>query len=286
VVARRVRALAGVEVRIGDLRYEILSSRFVGRDIEAGPRASPYLRLPSLTVELALLSGLDGRTVNSIEASGARIAIASGWLGRKLRQRAHRALNVRAARLTRARIALACDGGQQIVLDGVDLVVSDLVLPPAEEGAPLRASGALRLKVQRVLIGSLVLEGASAEGKRAGDRLELKLRARGLGGKILLAGKVGLGSRIGPLELKGSADLKPAGADGPRVWGAVSLRGKSPSAVVLEGKLRSSAPLAARVGGRASGASGGKLEGPSLLQLRVRVGRRELRGTLDDWRLR
>ncbi len=279
VVARRARELTGTEVRIGELRYELIGSRFVGAKIEAGPKASPYLRLPSLIVELALLSG-GGRTITSIEADGARASIPGEWLGRALRRgRAHGALVVKSVKVRNGRLAIRLGAGRApILLEGVELALSELTIPGGAAGDPLRASAKLKLTVNRVTVGKLELRSLALSGKLDGETLSLELKAGGLGGSVRLAGKVGLGKeQLGPVELKGQAEVRPAGAGGARVWGPLRLKGASLESLSLDGKLRSDRELEA---------SRGRGEVPSLLQMRVKVGRRELRGTLSDWQLR
>lgn len=278
VIARRARELTGTPVRIAELRYELIGSRFVGAGIEAGPVGNPYVKLPNLVVELALLAG-GGRTIASVEASGPRVSIPGEWLGRALRKgRAHGALTVRSVKLRGGRITIRLGGGRApVVLDGVDLSLNDLVIPAGAAGDPFRASGSVKLVVKRATLGELALHRLVAQGKLSGDTLALELQLAGLGGNVRLAGKLALGAELGPLELKGSTELRPAGAAGPRVWGPLTLKGKTLEAILLEGKLRSERELEPRRG---------KAELPPLLRMRVKVGKRELRGTLTDWQLR
>lgn len=279
VVARRARELTGTPVRIAELRYELIGSRFVGAGIEAGPIGNPYVKLPNLVVELALLAGGGGRTIASVEATGPRVSIPGEWLGRALRKgRAHGALTVRSVKIRGGRITIRLGAGRApFVLEGVDLSLSDLVIPAGAAGDPFRASGSVKLVVKRATLGDLALSRLVAQGKLSGDTLSLELQLAGLGGNARLAGKLALGAELGPLELKGSTELRPAGAAGPRVWGPLSLKGKSLEAILLEGKLRSEPQLEPRRG---------KAELPPLLRMRVKVGKRELRGTLTDWQLR
>jgi hypothetical protein len=282
VVARRARQLTGAEVRIGELRYELIGSRFVGSQIEAGPRGKPVLKLPNLIVELALLGGGAGRTIASIEASGSRISIPAEWLGRGIRTLSgHGAVTVRKVTLRGGRLTVrpGAGGGRgsAVILDGVDLDLADLVIPAAAAGDPFRASGSLKLSVKNATLGGLALRKLTVQGKLEGDRLTVELKLGGLGGSIRLAGKVGIGARLGPFDLKGHAAVRPAGAAGARVWGPLVLTGKSIEALSLEGKLRSTPQLEAQ---RGSGSA------PPLLRMRVKVGKRELRGTPADWQLR
>jgi len=277
VVARRAPALTGTPVRIGELRYELIGSRFVGARIAAGPRGHPYLKLPSLIVELALLSG-GGRTIASIEADGAQASIPGEWLGRALPRRARGALTVKSVKVCGARLTIRLgEGRRPVLLEGVELAITDLAISAGSANDPLRATGKLKLSVRRATLGVLELQRIAVQGKLEGDKLSVEVKVAGMGGKATLAGVVGLGERLGPIDLKGQVEVRPGGAAGPRVWGPLSLKGKSAEALSLEGKLRSAGELEARKG---------REELPPLLRMRLKVGKRELRGTLADWQLR
>jgi hypothetical protein len=82
--------------------------------------------------------------------------------------------------------------------------------------------------------------------------------------------------RAGAVALRGRAEIRPAGAEGPFFAGKVSLRGKTPATLKLEGTLAGKGSLAAAEGGAE----------PALpLRLKVRLGSRLLQGTLASWKL-
>jgi len=278
-IAKQVRALVGEETRIGDLRYEVLSSRFVAVDVELGPIKRPRLRVDRLVVELALLGAATGRPVQRIEAEGVRASIPAAWLDPPLVQRAHPPLEVRSIRLRDGEIAIRAERGEAALLSGTSLTLTGLRLPAAEDKQAVRVMGKASAAVERVALGSLVLEDLTLNAKLDGARVVISgLAAKCLGGSFRLGGTVLLDrQRIGRVSLTGKADLAPWGEGGPRLTGTLTLKGKRPNALSLAGQFQaSSAPAVQR----------GSLTPAPPIRLRLRVGRRMLRGTAADWQLR
>ena len=274
-VARRLRQLTGLEARVGELRYEILSSRFVGSELELGPRREPLLRIGDLTVELSLLSGGELMKIQRVEASEVRARLPAVWLEQAISPRPHRAARVRSAHAS-GEVVLGADAGTASLV-GVDVGVRDLDLPAAGGEDLFRASGLLSLRVAKVSLGGLVLQRVRLEGKLQGDKLVVdRLEAEVLGGKLQLRGRLGLaGRRPGPVELKGTLAVT-LGEGGSTLQGKVHLSGRNLTALRLEGKLSGASPER----------QSGSLEPAPAVQLRLQLGKRELRGTAAAWQIR
>lgn len=274
MVARRVRQLAGVEARIGALRYELLSSRFVGSDIEVGPGRQPLLRIGDLTLELSLLSAGGVLKVQRLEATGLQARLPGAWLARAIALRPHRAALVRSGTVT-GEVHLVGDAGTA-VLSGVEIGVRDLELPEAAEGDRFHAGGQVTLRARRLTLGRLTLERLLLEGRFRDSRLVIeRVQAEVLGGKLDLHGRLGLtGARPGPLELRGALTLRPG--DGAPLVGKIRLSGRTLAALKLEGSLRGPSPAPA---------SGGLVPAPNVRVL-LRLGRRQLQGTASSWQVR
>lgn len=272
-VARRLRQLTGLEARIGELRYELLSSRFVGSDLELGPRRVPLLRIGELVVELTWLSGGEVLKVQRVEAGKVRARLPAAWLERAISPRPHRAARVRTAHAS-GEVELRADDGVASA-SGVSAEVRELELPAAGEDDPFRAKGQVTVRVAKLSLGTLVLQRVRLEGKLQHDRLAVdRLEAELLGGKLELRGRVGLGSRRpGPVELRGTLTIT---LDDKPLTGKVHLSGKNLSALRLEGKL----------GGQAPGRQAGALKPAPPVTLKLQLGKRELRGTASAWELR
>ena len=277
LVARRIQRQTGIPVRIADLIYNPFNSTFSGKKIEAGPRAAPLLSLAQIKLKIVLLPSRPGISVANIEARGLRLRIPASWLGRRsIELRSYRRVSLRRGNLSNARVQVwGGSKGALATLEGVQLSVSKVSVPALRKGRPIRLSGGIWLTAKRLVSDGLVLSGIALQGSLAGSRLQVKqLAARLLGGPMLLSGHVGL---PGEVDLAGKVKLRPWGAAGPTLEGPVRLRGKSLDRLTLSGKLSASGPVLKQHG---------RGTGPLPVKLRVKLGRRWLKGRLSRWRIR
>jgi hypothetical protein len=275
-VVARLRAAVGTDVRIRDVRYEMLSSTFVAAGVEIGPRDAPYVRLPAITIELALLSSASALTVANLRASGARVAIPAAWIERPPRFLGRRPVAIRSGKITRAMVTLATAGGGKIILRDVALTLVGIEVVPPGGGKDVRLKGTLALTASRIEIAGCTLEQIELRVRLAGEQIKVtRLSAGGADATMLLAGNVGFkGGRIGAVELTGTVDA--ALSEGARISGKLSLKGPTPTTLTLDVKLQSQG-MPPRSGG---------VDAAPLLNLRGRIGARRLRGTLGGWQLR
>lgn len=275
LIARRIQRATGVKVRIRKLVYELFTSTFVGEGISVGPAGRPYVVIPDLKLELSLMAKGAGATVALVEVRKPRLRARAAWLKRLYRFPVQRQTTVRVGQIVGGRATIELDGGQ-IVLDGLALTVKGLAVPVTRAGTPPALTGDVSLRAAHVRLGALALKDLALDGTLTGKALEVKRLSLGLpGGTATLAGNVGFGGKKGPgpVDLSGSFEAVIDG--GAKLTGTVRISGKTLDRLVLGGKVE---------GGKLP-ASGG-LEGAPALDLRMRAGRRALRGTLRAWRLR
>jgi hypothetical protein len=277
--ARRIERATGVKVRIRKLVYEVFTSTFVGRGIEAGPAGRPLLAIPELKVELVLLAKGPGTTVAMIDAHKPRIALHARWARRPYRFPNPTPATVRVARIRKGRVTIHVDGGT-IALSGVDATIRNLRVPAFKAGEAPALRGEIRLGASEVKVGSLALAGLRLEGQLAHKELRVRRLRLGLpGGEVTLSGTVGLGggkTGPGPVTLSGPFKVALRDGKGPALQGTLRLTGKSLSRLTLAGQLGPPAALPRR----------GGLEGAPPLDLRMKAGKRRVRGTLRRWRVR
>lgn len=279
VVARQIQQQTGIPVRIGALRYQIFSSSFVGREIEAGPRGRPLLRLPGLRVKLALLAGGHGVNLDSVEVKGAQLRVPASWLGRPLGRRNVQRISVRRVAVGATLVELV--GAGRAWLKGVQLSVSGLVVPVVSARKPPRLRGRFTLRARSGQAWGVELSNVAVTGVLDGARIRITAASANLlGGQLRGKGTVSLGRRgLGKVDLKGQATLQLAPASrGPQHTGKVRLRGAGRGRMLLSGHLRGGPKLRPRRGGLGKGAP--------RVKLKLRLGRQRLRGTLSRWRLR
>jgi len=275
LIARRIQRATGVKVRIRKLVYELFTSTFVGERIAVGPAGRPYVVIPDLKVELSLLAKGPGATVALVEVRKPRLRARAAWLKRIYRFPVHRQTTVRVGRLVGGHATIEVDGGQ-IVLDGLALTVEGLNVPVTRAGTPPAVTGDVSLRAAHVRIGALALKDLALDGTLTGKALEVKRLSLGLpGGAATLAGSVGFGGKRGPGPVDLSGSFKAAIDGGATLAGTIRISGKTLDNLVLGGKVE---------GGKLPARGG--LEGAPALDLRMRAGRRRLRGTLRGWRLR
>jgi hypothetical protein len=274
-VAARLRAATGTDARVRDVRYEMLSSTFVAKGVELGPRDAPFLRLPEITVELALLSSATVLTVANLRATGVRATIPAAWLEKPPRFLQRRAVAIRSGKITRAVIVLTAAGGGKITLRDVTLTLDGIELAPTS-GEDVRLKGSLALTASRLEIAGRTLERIELRARLAGEQIKItRLSSSGPDVNILLSGSVGFKrGRLGTVELAGTVDATLSGST--RIKGKLSLRGQTPTALTLDVKAQS----------KGDPPRSGAVEVAPLLKMRGRVGGRKLRGTLGGWQLR
>jgi hypothetical protein len=279
LVARRIERATGVKVRIRKLVYELFTSAFVGKGIEAGPPGRPHLVIPDLRVELVLLAKGPGTTIALVDVRRPRINLRGGWARRLYRFANHRQATVRAARIRKGRVTLNADDFA-VKLSGVNVTIRNLHVPTFKPGAAPALRGTLELDARKVRVGKLELDGLRLEAKLAKKQLEVERLRLGLpGGEVTLTGTIGFGggkTGPGPVALSGPFKVALRDGKGPALEGTIRLTGRSLNRLRLAGKLGPTASLPRR----------GGLEGAPPLNLRMQSGRRRVRGTLRRWRVR
>ncbi len=285
VMARRISSHLGHPVRIKDLRYEILTSTFVGQQIAVGPKGDPLLKLGRVSVKPRFLSGGEGggQVIEQLQVSGVTARIRSAWLERPVPRKLGRGVRILKGRILGDRITISTRGGASVILRNFKLTIADLNIPAGGKGQALALHGAVILEADSVDIEEITLkdvriEGAFTKGKLKIAHLSGKIRMDPLKGSFSLKGALKLaGKRSGGLSLVGKADLRSDTADGPRLRGSVKLKGRSWGKVRMTVNLKSSGKIAPQ---------SGSMKPAPRLQLRGKVGKRTLQGTLERWRLR
>lgn len=276
-----IQAALGTEVRIKDIRYEILNSKFVCRDIEVGPKSKPLLRLPLLTLEMALLAAGQGTTVPSILAQGAQAHLPAATFERPFQYRSHRPLAIRSLKITQGQLTIQAINGSSIQLRNATLELTDLELRPDRSRLGAAIKGALAIKATGFQVGAIEFAELEVEGKFSGNKITVtRLLVDGMGGKTQLSGTIGFkNGRLGNLRLQGTTKLHPFAAEEPKVWGSVKLAGRTIGNLSLTGKLKSSASLPLSISNSPAGLA------PSL-KINLKIGKKTLTGNLAKlvWR--
>jgi len=137
----------------------------------------------------------------------------------------------------------------------------------------------LTLKAQQGELAGIAFSHLTLRAQYDGRRLQVKdLSVSMLGGTVKLVGSLRLRrGRLGALTFKGRAAVRPLAPAGPSLEGKITLGGPSLKRLTLSGRLKSTSRV---------GRSSGKSSGAPRVRLRLRVGRRRLQGTLQQWRLR
>ena len=279
MMARRIQRAIGVKVRIRDLVYDLFTSTFVGKGIEVGPPKRPHLKLPHLKLKLVLLAGGPGATVALVEVRRPRATLQLRWIDRFYRFSVHQPTTVRVGRLTGGRLTLGTGAGK-IQLRGLNVTVKNLKVPVSKVGVPPALTGTVKLEAGQIKVGSLELGRLVLSGKLDRSRLVVDRLTLGLpGGEVTLGGTIGFGdARNGP---------GPFALIGP----FTATLGEGATVAVLRGKLALKGPtmqkltLSGKLDGKGLPRRGG-IKGVPALDLRLRVGKRSLRGTLRRWRIR
>jgi len=275
LVAERIQRATGVRVKIRKLVYELLTSTFVGEGIEAGPKRDPHLTIPKLKVELVLLAKGPGKTVALVEVRRPRIRLLPAWLERLYRYPVHQPVTVRVARLVDGAVTVQLARDAVIAFSGVQVTVKGLQVPATKAGVAPALTGELSIKAARVALGERTLGALALEGTLAADHLEVRRLTLGLpGGELRLTGRIGFGDNkrgLGPIALSGTFGVRD-----PAIKGTVRLSGRSLRRLSARGRLEGGEGLSRR----------GGVKGAPPLDLRMRIGKRRLQGTLDSWRLR
>ena len=284
LVARRIREVTGQPARIRNLVYQVFTSTFLGQRIEVGPRGRPLVSVRALKAEMVLFgktSSERGTTFALLEVDRPVARIPAAWAERPYRYPI-RPASLRLATVSDGQLTLTLVGGGQVVLRGIQLRLSGLTIPATAAGSAPKISGAVSLKVKRLELPDLNLDGLELEGKLVQGNLEIaRLRAGLPGGELLLAGSVGLGGAAGPgpVELSGTVKARPFGEEGALLEGKVKLVGQRADRLTLSGELTPPA-------GRVKLPRRGGTKGAPPLALKMRLGQRRLSGSWSRWQLR
>jgi hypothetical protein len=278
VIAERVSMALHLPVRIGELRFEMLASRFVGRDIEAGQRGVTFISVPNLVVGVSLLASSESLTLTHIAVDDAELDLPARWLEHPLEPQRVRPLTIGQAQLKLKHLGVRCEDNGQLSFEDLTVTLKGVTLLAPVKGKPLPLRGVFSFAAKSLTIADVALTDIAGQGTiKDGALLLSRFVARGLGGQVTLRGRIGLsGNRLGPVSFKGQVDLHPEEMPGSRLWGTLKLTGRSLTSLAVAVVLQARGAKLPQKGAAA--------RAPAL-PLKGTVGGKTLKGTLADWRL-